>query len=94
MLDRADEEAIPRRGSTNGQTEQREIVGLRRSRCEDDLLRIRADQRPDSGSRFLHGARRMPADRMLGRVRVAKGVMPKRRHGLDRADFCFALVEV
>ena len=65
--------------------EQRKVVGFRGARGEDDLLCIGVDQRPDGGSCFLHRAGRLPADRMLGRVRVAKGIMPERRHGLDDA---------
>ena len=85
VLDSADEEAITRWGGANSQTEQRKIVGFRGARREDDLLGIRVDQRPDGGSRFLHRACRTPPDGMLGRVRVAKGVMPERRHGVDDA---------
>jgi len=50
----------------------RRIVGFRRPRGEDDLARFGADQRRDIAARALDRLRRLAAEAMTGRMRVAE----------------------
>mmetsp|Transcript_43067 Transcript_43067/g.84220 ORF Transcript_43067/g.84220 Transcript_43067/m.84220 type:complete len:337 (+) Transcript_43067:513-1523(+) len=63
----------------------RHVVALGRAARPDDLLRVRADQRPHARPCFLHGALCLPSKVVRPRVRVA--ILPghEGEHGVEHA---------
>lgn len=80
MLDRrADDVTSPLPPAVLRQTQEREVVGLRRAASEDHLVRLRPDQHRYLISRLLAGLLRAGAE-LVG---AAAGIPELRLHVLD-----------